>query len=189
MITKKQIKYIRSLQQKKYRDQHGVFLAEGIKIVSEAIESRSDLIEQLILTEKHKADLPIPDHLDKAKILEVKGSEFQNMSSLKQPQEVLAVIKQALPDTKAIQKPRDLILALDRVRDPGNLGTIIRVADWFGVQHVVCSNDTVDCYNPKVVQASMGSIFRVQVHYLALTAYLKSAKQSGDVNIYGTMLA
>lgn len=186
MITKAQIKYIQSLQQKKYRDKHKVYIAEGLHIVREAIQRMPDDISLLLLTTKSLPELG--ENIDKVKerTIKVSGSEFLRVSSRKSPQEVLAVIK-----IKDIPLPapgkEELILVLDQIKDPGNMGTIIRLADWFGIRNLVCSPDTVDCYNPKVVQASMGSIFRINISYTALASWLTEMK-SRNIKLYGTML-
>lgn len=146
-ISKNQVKYVRSLARKKVRDAEGVFVAEGEKCVSEL----SKYFELVLRADATNAT----------------ALELEQMSSMKSPQGVLAVFRRPakeLPDLAALAA-EELVLVLDGVQDPGNLGTIIRTADWFGVKHIVCSPDTADCWNPKVVQATMGAIARVKVHY------------------------
>lgn len=155
MVVKNQIKFIKSLQQKKYRNQHGLFVAEGVKLVSELLNSR------LSLAFLYSADnnfIPAKN----IKVQKISESDLKRISSLKTPNKVLAVFE--IPSPKPIDFS-NWILALDRVQDPGNLGTIIRLADWFGIGQLLCSPDTVDCYNPKTLQATMGSIARVNVLY------------------------
>ncbi len=173
MVTKHQIKLIKSLSQKKYRQQYGLFIAEGIKGVKEFLNSDFEL-ENLYTTD---SIFEAPKDL----IVEISETELKKMSSLRNPNVALAVFK--IPEVKKI-KEKGLIVALDDVRDPGNLGTIIRLCDWYGITDLVCSLNTVDCHNPKVVQATMGSLTRVNVTYLNLEAYLETK----EVNIFGTFM-
>ena len=166
MVVKSQLKYIKSLQQKKYRTQYNRFVVEGLKTVMELLQAGWKT-ELLLATE--------------AKIIEQLGSKAQHISqrqmsqisSLKTPSQVLGVFE--IPVAKAVDYS-DWIVALDKVRDPGNLGTIIRLCDWFGISHLVCSIDTVEAFNPKVLQATMGSIARVNIHYADLPTFLKDIK-------------
>ena len=169
-LSKNQIKWVRSLQQKKQRDAEGVFVAEGHKCVEE-LRSAFELV--LLVT---------PDNATEV--------EIQQMSNLRTPQGVIGVFKRRGDEAKGEgQKARgeELVVALDGVQDPGNLGTIIRTCDWFGVHDIYCSNDTADCYNPKVVQATMGALARVRVHYINIEEYLQQMREAG-VPIYGTLL-
>lgn len=161
MISKRQIKTITSLHQKKYRKSTGLFVAEGKKVIEEFLNSSFEL-DTLFATE---ANLFNTDR----KITLISEAELKKISFLKTPNTSLAVFK-----IKEVSKidVQGLIVALDDVRDPGNLGTIIRLCDWFGVKHLVCSEATVDCYNPKVIQATMGSLTRVNVVYTDLKNYL-----------------
>jgi len=154
MLSKSQIKLINSLSQKKFRQKNALFVAEGIKVVKELLNSNFELEclfseTDLFFTEKNKMQL-------------LEANELKKISNLSTPQTAIGVFK--IPQKKQ-EINTDFIVALDGVRDPGNLGTIIRLCDWFGVKQLLCSIDTVDCYNPKVVQASMGSITRVEVIY------------------------
>ncbi|MEE4248552.1 MAG: RNA methyltransferase [Kangiellaceae bacterium] len=165
MVTKHQLKLIKSLAQKKYRQELGLFIVEGVKGIHEFLNSEFKL-EALYTTE------PIfdcPKHL----LHEISELELNKMSMLKTPNKALATFK--IPKTKAINEEA-LIIALDDVRDPGNLGTIIRLCDWFGVEDLVCNKSTVDCYNPKVIQASMGSLARVNITYLNLLEFCSQYK-------------
>lgn len=182
MLSKNQIKLITSLKQKKYRLQHGFFVVEGIKTIKELLQSHFEL-HTLYTTETFNIDA-------KNEIL-ISDSELKRISFLKTPNKALAVFK--IPESKAI-KSDNLIVALDAVRDPGNLGTIIRLCDWFGITDLVCSKETVDCFNPKVVQATMGSITRVNVCYVDLEAFLNDTElpvfgafMEGE-NVYKTKL-
>lgn len=158
MVAKNDLKLIRSLHQKKYRTRHGLFLAEGVKVVSELLEGG---------LEPYRIYSTEPDLLAGAEA--VTGAELQKMSALVQPNRTLGVFH--IPE---LHPPAwsGWVLALDGVRDPGNLGTLIRLCDWFGIRELVCSPDTVDCFNPKVLQATMGSLARVGVHYLPLEEVL-----------------
>lgn len=164
MLSKAQSKRIRSLQQKKYRIQNRAFVAEGAKIVTELIHSNLR-IEGLFAQREWLNEHPDWEHNHPDITYEVTDKEMRQISSLSTPQPVLAVF--SIPDTQPDWSllHSHLNLYLDDIRDPGNLGTLIRLADWFGLPQIFCSPKTVDCYNPKVVQASMGSISRVQVHY------------------------
>ncbi|CAA0143044.1 TrmH family RNA methyltransferase [Tenacibaculum maritimum] len=167
-LSKNRIKLITSLQQKKYRQKYQLFVAEGVKVVKELLDS-SLALEILFIVDSFAKDLPVDD-IDKTVI--ITEGELKKISALKTPNKVLGVFK--IPEIVAT-KAKGLIVALDAVNDPGNLGTIIRLCDWFGIAQLVCSKDTVDCYNQKVVQATMGSLTRVQVNYLNLEEYLKKA--------------
>jgi RNA methyltransferase, TrmH family len=187
VITKQQIKYIRSLHQKKYRDQEGVFLAEGYSIVNEALQLVPDSVQLVVCTAGSLTNLNPDFRSFGPRCVEMAANDFSRISVQKSPQEVLAVIKMrhTLPSPETKQS---LVLALDQIRDPGNMGTIIRLADWFGISELVCSEDTVDCYNPKVVQASMGAIFRIRISYCSLSEYLLETSRKKDIRIYGTTL-
>ena len=198
MISKNKIKYIRSLELKKNRNKEGKFVAEGFKVVDDLLALQpADLIvaTQEWLHDKHLAA--------QTEVIEVTEEELKKVSFLQHPQQVLAVFKQnagySKQDSNNSQEEaeeknfgfskintQELSLALDGVQDPGNLGTIIRIADWFGITHIYCSQDTADVYNPKVVQATMGSIARVKVEYGNLLALVESLP--ADVPVYGTLL-
>lgn len=164
MVSKSQTKLITSLNQKKYRDQAGLFVAEGPKVIAELLEEGVDL-HSLFTTEI--SQVRAENHFL------VTEAELKKISFLKTANTSLAVFK--IPEAKDLLDS-GLIVALDALRDPGNLGTIIRLCDWFGVQDLVCSQDTVDRYNPKVVQATMGSLARVRIHYLSLPEYFKKTQ-------------
>ena len=173
MLSKNQIKLIKSLSLKKNRQQNGLFIVEGIKGISEFL--KSDFVLKNLFTTKSifEAD----EHL----ITEITEAELKKITSLKNPNTALAIFE--IPEQIKSQE-KGLIVALDDVRDPGNLGTIIRLCDWYGIKDLVCSFNTVDCYNTKVVQATMGSLTRVNIQYVDLDAYLESSK----FNIFGTLL-
>lgn len=175
MFGKSQIKLIRSLAQKKFRQKHGLFTVEGKKAVSEILSSKIHLHSLYCTQDIFDAE--------KDKIFKVSEVELKKISSLSTPQTALAVFH--IPD-HVPPEDHGLKLALDEVRDPGNLGTIIRLCDWFGIRDLICSENTVDCYNPKVVQASMGSIGRVNIFYTELENFL-STRPAGTP-ICGTFL-
>lgn len=161
MISKRQIKIITSLQQKKYRKSTGLFVAEGKKVIQEFQNSNFEL-DTLFTTDENL-------FTSNSKVTLISEAELKKISFLKTPNKALALFKISEP---ILVENEGLIVALDEVRDPGNLGTIIRLCDWFGVKHLVCSETTVDCYNPKVIQATMGSLTRVHVVYTDLKNYL-----------------
>ena len=184
MVVKSQLKYIKSLQQKKYRIQHNRFVAEGLKTVKELLQVGWET-EFIMATEDD-----LVEELGSDAIL-LSERQMAQISSFKSPSKVLGVFEIPVPRTVDFS---DWIIALDKVRDPGNLGTIVRLCDWYGISHLVCSADTVDAYNPKVLQATMGSIARVNISYTQLTDFLKSAElpvfgafMDGD-SVYGASL-
>jgi len=168
MLNKKEIKYIQSLDQKKHRDEEGVFIAEGPRMVSELLQIFPQQFTKVYAREKWAEE---NGHLIKNIPFEViSETELERISGLKTPNEVVAVIKKfesLLPDNFSF------VLYLDTIKDPGNFGTIIRIADWFGIKHIVCSEGCTDVYNPKVVQATMGSLARVNVFYEGQIGWLK----------------
>ena len=174
MVSKNQIKLITSLQQKKYRKQEQLFFAEGVKVVQELLHSNFEL-QELFTTKQDFLSV------SKDKLHAISEAELKKISALATPNSCLAVFK--IPKAKEM-KESGLILALDDVRDPGNLGTIIRLCDWFGIETLFCSEETVDIYNPKVVQATMGSISRVNVVYGDLENFLIKTK----VTVFGTFM-
>lgn len=161
MLSKNQIKLITSLKQKKYRQQHKLFVVEGKKAINELLQSKLELQHLYTTT----LEFDVLENL----VTKISNIELKKISFLKTPNTALAVFK--IPKEQPIDY-NNLIVALDNVRDPGNLGTIIRLCDWFGVKDLLCSIETVDCYNPKVIQATMGSITRVNVSYLDLKQIL-----------------
>ena len=164
-ISKAQVKLVKSLQIKKYRNELGLFVAEGDKCVSELTKA-FELVH--LYREGENAT----------------RTEIEQMSGLRMPQGVIGVFKKQPLNTQTLKPSNDLTIALDGIQDPGNLGTIIRTCDWFGVHDIFCSLDTADCYNPKVVQATMGALARVRVHYVDLPKWL--SEQSCP--IIGTLL-
>ena len=174
MITKNQIKFIKGLSLKKNRLEHQCFIVEGEKSVLELLASDFEIID-LYITNSWKTKT------DYEEITQITNNELSRISTLKSPNKVLAVVK--IPMAKQ-EKKGGVTLVLDSINDPGNLGAIIRLCDWFGVQQIICSKNTVDVYNPKVIQASMGSLFRVNIIYTDLKDYL----QKVHTPIYGTFM-
>jgi TrmH family RNA methyltransferase len=174
MVSKNQIKLITSLQQKKYRIANKLFFAEGVKGIQELLDSNFEL-EHLYTTQNDF------DQVSQEEKTIISESDLKKVTALATPNTCLAVFK--MPAEKPIIET-GLILALDSIRDPGNLGTILRLCDWFGIQQILCSKETVDRYNPKVVQATMGSIARVNVNYVDLNVFLAQTKLA----IFGTFM-
>ena len=160
LVSKSQIKLITSLQQKKYRNKWGLFIAEGPKVIKELLKANLSL-HSLYVTEN--------DLFEEASAELISEKELSKISFLKNANNSVAVFK--IPIQKDISDHK-MMVALDAIRDPGNLGTIIRLCDWFGIEQIICSEDTVDCYNPKVIQATMGSIARVEIKYLNLAEFI-----------------
>lgn len=166
-ISKAQVKWVRSLQMKKHRDEQGIFVAEGEKCVNDL----RDAFELLLLISPENAT----------------PTEIEQMSSMRTPQGVIGVFRK--PTNRQIPMPNgQLFLALDGIQDPGNLGTIIRTCDWFGVYDIICTKDTADCYNPKVVQATMGALARVRVHYVDNLPDVLIQFLTAGYPVYGTLL-
>ncbi|WP_177761109.1 TrmH family RNA methyltransferase [Flavobacterium sp. I3-2] len=174
MISKNQIKQISQLKQKKFREIDQKFIAEGIKVIQELIASDLKLVH-IYVTEYF--DFGVSSNL----VTQISETDLKKISALTNPNTCLAVFE--MPNLN-LPQPNGLKVALDDVRDPGNLGTIIRLCDWFGISDLICSETSVDVYNPKVVQATMGSMTRVNVHYVDLKKYL----QETNVPIYGTFM-
>jgi len=174
MASISQIKLVKSLSAKKNRVQHNLFVAEGTKITLELLQSGMEVVN--IYATKDWLSLYSQEiKPNTASIVEISPKDLERMTSLSTPQEVIALVK--IPDYQlpvSFDK-KEIIIALDGIRDPGNLGTIIRIADWYGVKHIICSPDTVDVYNSKVVQSTMGSIARVEVVYAGLKSFLQKA--------------
>jgi len=182
MLAKSKLKYIQTLGQKKFRQKERRFIAEGPKIVAELLKARRENISEIFavpqwIKENRQLILQTP-------CIEISGQELEKISQLSTPNQVLVVVKQ-FDDVRPLNVKGKITLALDAIRDPGNLGTIIRIADWFGVEQIVCSNDSAEVYNPKTVQATMGSIARINIYYTNLEDWLADQK---DIHIYAAML-
>ena len=173
MITRAEILDIKSLATKQGREELGAFIAEGEKLVGE-IRNSALHIRKIYQTRAIFAEGEI-----------ISEKEMERISQLKTANSVSAVVESPKSKLSSVKPDKNLVLALDRVQNPGNLGTIIRLADWFGISDIVCSEDTADCFNPKVIQATMGAILRVRVHYTNLAEWLKN---QSNTKIYGTFL-
>lgn len=190
MVSKSQISFIKSLHQKKSRHEHRLFIAEGVKLVTEILSS--DFTVYAIYATKALLDQHPSFEANVSKNIEihiVSVTEMERISALSTPPEVLIIAK--IPETDPERLfvktfyQQDLVLMADDIRDPGNLGTLIRIADWFGIKRIVCSEETVEVYNPKVVQSTMGSLVRVEVLYADLKKVLNEVK---GIPVYGALL-
>jgi TrmH family RNA methyltransferase len=181
MISKSQVKYIQSLGQKKHRDEEQVFVAEGPRLVTDLLQSKNVVVTQLYaVSDWLAANEELLKDINTNAVLD---RELESMSQLQTPNKVIIIVKKFEQKEPVLQG--NISLFLDTLQDPGNLGTIIRIADWFGVNQIVCSNDSADMYNSKVVQATMGSIARVNVYYTDLYKWLE---KHHEVRVYATML-
>ncbi|HMX79761.1 MAG TPA: RNA methyltransferase [Ferruginibacter sp.] len=185
MISKPHTKYIQSLQQKKFRDEYGCFVAEGPKVVSELLAGGRFTCREIIALpgwiEANPALIALPGSVT---VTEVQEHELEKISGLSTPNEVLAVFEKGKQDA-SIDPRHSITLVLDTIQDPGNMGTIIRIADWFGVTNIVCATGSADIYNPKVVQATMGSLGRVLVLYTDIVSWLR---QQPDIRSFAAAL-
>ncbi|MCW3085211.1 MAG: hypothetical protein JWP12_2577 [Bacteroidetes bacterium] len=181
MLSKNQIKFVNSLKQKKYREEHQLFIAEGAKIVPELLNSRI-VVKQVFATSEFLRAHQIGKDTER---FEIKEAELERISTLMTANEALALCEIPVYTLDPEAMKNELTLVLDDIKDPGNLGTIIRIADWFGISNVICSNDSVDVFNPKVVQATMGSIARINVHYTDLVEFFKT---NAPVHVMGALL-
>jgi TrmH family RNA methyltransferase len=177
MLSKNEIKYIQSLSHKKTRDEEGVFIAEGVKLVNELLQSKM-AIKKIYATKEW-----VQDHQKENAVI-VTEDELKKISNQTTPNRVIAVVEQKKLNKEPILK-KNVTLVLDGIQDPGNLGTIIRTADWFNIRQIVAGDETADVYNSKVVQSTMGSIIRVNVWYKDLTEWLEHV----DIAVYGALLS
>ncbi|MES2372798.1 MAG: RNA methyltransferase [Bacteroidota bacterium] len=177
MLSKNEYKYIQSLCQKKQRQEERLFIAEGPKLVDELLHSHYTIRKLYALSDW------VIKNKDVADVVTVTDIELAKISGLQTPNQVLAIVEQQAPANKPAIKDQ-ITLVLDGIQDPGNFGTIIRIADWFGIKQIVASEDTVELYNPKVIQSTMGSFMRVNVWYQSLPAFLQSA----GIPVYGALL-
>ena len=185
-ISKNKIKQYKSLKLKKFRDQYKLFIAEGQKIVSDLIKYHAKNIECVIADETWIMENPeISENID---TYNARSNEFKTISNLTTVTNVMAIVKIPKHTLDINHLSDQLVIALDEIQDPGNLGTILRIANWFGVKHIICSETTVDCYNPKVVQASMGTLMNVRIYYCNLPEVLTEIKNKNIAPVYGTSL-
>lgn len=188
-ISKNKIKYFASFAKKKTRDEEGLFIVEGNKMVAELLQTDFQ-VEAIVATKEWLSNNKLC-----CEYYEASHEEIRKISLLQHPQDVWALVKKK-GFSRDFELKEKLVLALDGVQDPGNMGTIIRLADWFGITQIICSNECVDVYNPKVVQATMGAIYRMSVNYVDLPAFLAKqnnreiyiADMSGE-NVYTTVLS
>lgn len=180
MITKNIIKLVQSLKQQKFRKEHGLFVVEGRKMIEELRSSSFDIVH-LFATERYLEEHPLTDDRLEA-VTEVQMSQ---MSGQDTPPGILAVVK--TPKLEVPSSFDGIVLALDGIANPGNMGTIIRTAEWFGIKQIICSEDCVELWNPKVIQATMGSVFRMPIAYTDLSVFLEGSKRTGKA-IYGALL-
>ncbi|MBW6490879.1 MAG: RNA methyltransferase [Lentimicrobium sp.] len=184
MLSRNQLKLVTSLRLSKFRQEEGLFVVEGVKMVKELLNS-DFRIKTIFATKDWISGEHLPADRYLVEIVEINDSELGKISNLTTPNQVLAVAY--IKESEGLKSfSQEWILALDQIRDPGNMGTIIRTADWFGILGIVASTGTVDIWNPKVVQASMGSIFRIPVFYTDLNLFLQDAAKSSPV--YGALL-
>jgi RNA methyltransferase, TrmH family len=186
MLSKNKIRLIISLQKKKVRDEEKLYVIEGDKLIKDYLIS-GERIRTLIAKPEFIRSLPADQAKNIGETESVSFDELKKVSTLKTPHNAIALV----PVTKIEFEPdnilKDLCAALDFIQDPGNLGTIIRSAAWFGIKNIVCSEDSVDLFNPKVIQASMGALLHVKVHYCDLRQFLGTAQKNG-IQVYGTMI-
>ncbi len=190
MISKAQISFIKSLQQKKHRQESKKFIAEGIKLIEELIQSNFEIEHIYTVEEKYDSLFISLSKVSKnIEISIVSHSELERITALQSTPDILAIVNITEPDPLLLNDKNwfknNLALVLDEVKDPGNMGTIIRIADWFNIKRIICSEQSVDIYNSKVVQSSMGSIFRVEVFYKPLDEFVS---RFTDLPIYGAVL-
>jgi len=181
-LSKTKIKYVQSLKQKKFRDEYNVFIAEGDKIISDLLPMMKC---ELLIASKDYTDFIKDKEYQIDEIIEVSRDDLERVSFQKTPQHSLGIFYKPQYTLNQSELSNQLVLALDGIQDPGNMGTIIRLADWYGIENIVCSEDTVDVYNPKVVQATMGALARIKVHYVELGNWLELQK---EIPIYGAFL-
>jgi len=188
MLSKNKIKFINSIKKKKYREIHRCFFVEGEKLVDELINYDVQTLELFATVEWIEKNQSLLEKEKDTELTEITENELKKISSLSTPNKVLAIAEQPghIFNLKEIQS--ELNLFLDHINDPGNLGTIIRIADWFGIKNVFCSHESVDLFNPKVVQSSMGAIYRTKVHYVVSEEFLANCRQLENFKIYGTFL-
>jgi len=186
MLSKKIVKYIQSLSQKKLRDEYGQFIAETPKVVTELLSS-GNFTCKLLCADKIwiSENANLLRNILPGSVYEIEESLLQKISLLKTPNRVVTVFDKKLPVPNPVIAGK-LSLMLDDIQDPGNLGTIIRNADWFGIDNIICSENCADCYNPKVVQASMGSLARVCILYVSLHSFVEANK---NISVYAATLA
>lgn len=185
MLNKTQVKYIQSLTHKKFREEENAFIAEGPKLVKELLAEKLSSVRHIYaLPQWIDENKSLVKSLQEEQLVVINQAELERISLMRTPNQVLAVV-QKFAQSPPADCTKQLVLALDNIQDPGNMGTIIRIADWFGISHIICSEDCADRYNPKVVQSTMGSIMRVSLSYENLPTFLEQQK---DCNVFAAAL-
>lgn len=187
MLSKAKLQLILSLQQKKYRKEHHLFIVEGEKLVDELLQS-SFSVHTIFATKPWLDEFSIKYKNKKEHFYEISENDLKKVSSLSTPNKVIALVHFKTHTIEIADLKSKLTLVLDGIKDPGNLGTMVRLADWFGIENIVCSNETVDLFNPKSIQSTMGSLFRVNVIYKDLENWITSYKAQTNNLVYGTLL-
>ncbi len=188
MLSKNKAKFIHALKQKKFRSETGLFIMEGDKLVTEVLISKDIEVHELLSTPGWLQQNRYILHEGIKEITEVTETEFHRISSFETPTGVMVVLKMPVYEFREQDLAGQLSIGLDTIQDPGNLGTIIRTADWFGIRNICCSPGCADCFNPKVVQASMGTVLRVNIHYTELEVLLERLTGQEQYCIYGSYL-
>jgi len=183
MISRNRLKYLHSLRLKKFRELNGAFLVEGVKIVDELLHSNFKILE-ILGTSAWRAKYNDLVETGRFSFHEISEKDLETASNLTSPNEVIAVVEIPEKSSEETGLSGNIVLILDKIQDPGNLGTMIRTADWFGIRNILCSDDTADVYNPKVIQATMGSVFRVNIRYGDIAAFIDN--DLSGWYIYGT---
>lgn len=185
MLSKTQVKYIQSLTHKKFREEENAFIAEGPKLVKELLGEKLSSVRHIYaLPEWMDENKTLLKSLQEEQLIVINQADLERISLMHTPNQVLAVVQQ-FGQASPVDCKNQLVLALDNIQDPGNMGTIIRIADWFGISHIICSEECADRYNPKVVQSTMGSIMRVNLSYENLSNFLAQQK---DCNVFAAAL-
>jgi RNA methyltransferase, TrmH family len=189
LLSRNKIKYLNSLKTRKYRNIHGHFIIEGDKTVRDIIQNKNVIIRQLIATKRWLSANEWETTAVIQEVIEADESDFSRISSWETPPEVMVVLDIVKPSIDHSEVSSGVSLALDRIQDPGNLGTIIRTANWFGIRNIFCNEGCADCFNPKVVQATMGAIMNVKIHVVNICKILADYKKFDDYGIWGAFMS
>lgn len=188
LLSRNKVKYLSSLKTRKYRNMHGHFMIEGDKIVRDIIQNKNVIIRQLIATKRWLSVNEMKPAAVIQEVFEADEADFSRISSWETPPKVMIVLDILKPSVDLSEVSSGVSLALDRIQDPGNLGTIIRTANWFGIKNIFCNEGCADCFSPKVVQASMGAIMNVKVHHVNICDMLAVYKNFDDYHIWGAFM-
>jgi TrmH family RNA methyltransferase len=189
VLSRNKIKYLGSLRIKKFRTRHKQFLIEGDRIIQDILQTGRAPIRQLIATEEWLSENRVLNSAIIGEVIEAEVHDISRITALETTPSVIAVMDMPHTQLDLSEISQSWSLALDNIQDPGNVGTVIRTADWFGIQNIICSKDCADCYNPKVVQASMGAQLNVKIHYTELTEVLNMLPYDPSYIIYGTFVS